>query len=53
MKIYKIGKKNQKKRKKGLIKIFKSFNRKTATFEEMTKFANLWWEYVAGAGSKG
>ena len=42
-----------KKEKEDAIKIFKSFNRKTATFEEMTKFANLWWEYVAGAGSRG
>tara|TARA_R100001224_G_scaffold98345_1_gene68658 strand:- start:45 stop:473 length:429 start_codon:yes stop_codon:yes gene_type:complete len=38
--------------KEDAIKIFKSFNRKTATFKEMDKFANLWWEYVAGAGSR-
>ena len=38
--------------KEDAIKIFKSFNRKTATFKEMDKFANLWWDYVGGSGSR-
>ena len=38
--------------KEDAIKIFKSFDRKTATFEEMYKFADLWWDYVGGSGSR-
>jgi len=38
--------------KEDLTSLFNSFDLKKATFEEMEKFADKWWDYVSGVGSR-
>ncbi len=39
-------------KRKELTSLFNNFNLKKATFLEMEKFADAWWDYVGGVGSR-